>query len=112
MHDKVLSMIRETLLHENSVELFAYDFDRSIARLDLSQARENDEYPDYNLSLTFTGVTEFSGALTDSQATELLGIECHRRPDGYYARISVGLAGGPPTKTVHLVFGDLSYKRE
>jgi len=112
MHDKVLSMIRETLLHENSVELFAYDFSHSVARLELSQSREDDQYPDYSLSLTFSGVTEFAGALTDFHATDLLGIECEPRADSYHATISVGLLGGPPAKTVRLVFEDMSYQRE
>ena len=55
MHDKVLNMIRETLVHENSVEQFSFDFGRSVARLDLSQPREDEDYPDYSLRLTFSG---------------------------------------------------------
>ena len=45
MRDKVLNMIRETLLHENSVERFTFDFQQSVAHLDLSQPREDDGYP-------------------------------------------------------------------
>ena len=114
MRDKVLNMIRETLLHENSVEQFLFDFNQSVAHLDLSQPREDGEYPDYSLRLTFEGVVEFRGscAAANLRQTELLGIECDRRPDGYHATVSVGSAGEPPSRKVWLVFVDLSYQRE
>jgi hypothetical protein len=82
MRDKVLNMIRETMLHENAVEQFSFDFDRASARLDLSQPREDDEYPDYSLRLTFTGITEFHGSSIPGNhlhETNLLDIECMRR---------------------------------
>jgi len=114
MHDKVLNMIRETLLHENSVEQFSFDFGRSVARLDLSQPREDEDYPDYSLRLTFSGVREFHGscAAGDCLQCELLGIECSRSPDGYHAIITVGRREEPPTQTVRVIFTDLSYERE
>ena len=112
MKDKVLNMIRETLLHENSVERFTFDFYRSVASLNLSQPREDDGYPHHSLRLTFSGVTEFSGvAAAESGATGLLGFECLRNPDGYHATVTMG-AAGKPAVTVRLVFADMSYERE
>jgi hypothetical protein len=112
MHDKVLKMIRETLLHENSVEQFTFDFHRSVAHLDLSQPREDGDYPDHSLRLTFTGVTAFSGVATvAANGTELLGVECRPDSNGYHATVTVGVAG-KTTKTVRLIFSDMSYERE
>lgn len=115
MRDKVLNVIRETMLHENSVEQFSFDFDRAAARLDLSQPREDDEYPDYSLRLTFTGITEFHGSSTRGNhlhETDLLGIECSRVADAYHATVTVGRTDKPPAWSVRLVFTDMSYERE
>lgn len=114
MHDKVLSMIRATLLHENSVERFTFDFDRAAARLDLLQPREDYEYPDYSLQLSFTGVREFSGGSSSHDQlhkTDLLGFDCRRDADTYHAIVTTGHVGEPPVWTVRLVFTDMTFKR-
>ena len=115
MRDKVLNMIRETLLHENAVEQFSFDFSRASARLDLAQPRGGDEYPDYSLRLTFTGITEFHGGSAPGNhllETNLLDIECSRVADAYQATVTVGRTDKPPAWSVRLVFTDLSYERE
>ena len=115
MQDKVLNMIRETLLHDNSLEEFSFDFDRATARLDLSQPREDDEYPDYSLRLTFAGIREFHGGSTPGDhlhKTDLLGIDCSRVADAYHATVTAGHTGESPAWTVRLVFTGMSYERE
>src|SRR5688572_12959047 len=114
MHDKVLGIIRETLLHENEVDQLSFDFRQGNAVLHMRQPRADYGYPDHDLELHFTGIREFQilPATADlSCGGCLLGVECLRKEDSYHAVVAVGSAGRPATWTLHLAFTDLSYKR-
>jgi hypothetical protein len=115
MHDKVLNIIRETLLHENEIEEFSFDFGCSTACFDITQLREDGGYPDHALELCFSGIREFhlSSKPTELRHTDaLLGIECNQVADLYRAVVSVGCLGHPPIWVLQLVFADLTYKRD
>jgi hypothetical protein len=60
MHDKILSMVRATLLHENIFERIEVNLAVGEVRLILSQPDEESSWPDHELILTFQGVREFS----------------------------------------------------
>ena len=65
MHDKVLAMIRETLLHENTVERIEVNLPVGEVLLDLVQTNEKTAWPDHRLrGSTFSGVEEFSDGRT------------------------------------------------
>jgi len=115
MRDKVLNIIRETLLHENEIEEFSFDFGGSVACFDITQLRSDGGYPDHALELRFTGVRDLrlSSVPTDLRLPNaLLGIECSREADIYRAVVSVGFVGHPPVWTLELAFSDLSFKRD
>jgi hypothetical protein len=115
MADKVLNIIRETLLHDNEIEEFAFHFEHGAARFTIAQPRDDGGWPDYELELLFSGIREFrlSSVPTElSWKNGLLGIECKKCNDAYHAIVSVGSSGHPPVWTLHLVFTDLTYKRE
>jgi hypothetical protein len=114
MHDKVLSIIRETLVHENEIDHLTFDCRKGEVCLHISQPRADGGYPDHDLELHFTGIRELQLAPASplpNYGGWLLGIECHREGDGYIAVIAVGVAGQPPSWTLRLAFTDLSYKR-
>lgn len=114
MRDKVLNIIRETLLHESEVESFTFDFESGLARLSIAQLRDDGGYPHHDLELSFAGIQGFS---LSSQETglripnALLGIECSREADVYRATVSVGVLGNPVVWTLALTFTDLTFKR-
>jgi hypothetical protein len=112
MHDKVLGIIRETLLHENTVEDIAVRLSDGQVVITFSQPNEESSWPDHELRLTFDGVREFIASATghETRWTTLLGIECGRDANDYQAEISIGEAGATEW-VLRLRFGDLRFKR-
>ncbi len=66
MHDKVLAMIRETRLHENTVAGVAFDPATGEVSLDLRQPGDAGEDFEDALRLTFAGVRRFVTPLLKS----------------------------------------------
>ncbi len=112
MHDKVLGIIRETLLHENTVEDIAVRLGSGEVLMTFWQPNEKYSWPDHELRLTFSGVREFaaSGTGQEVRSETLLAIECVRDGDGYLAEIQIG-SGDVTAWGLRLAFNDLHYKR-
>ena len=115
MHDKVLSIIRETLLHENTIEGVSVDVCGRSVRISFAQPDESYQYPDHELTLTFHCIKEFEVQTEFEQDTpfqELLGIECQRTEDFYSAQVTLGRAGESQKCQLKLTFEDLTYERK
>jgi hypothetical protein len=113
MHDKILSMVRATLLHENIFERIEVNLAVGEVRLILSQPDEESSWPDHELILTFQGVREFSlngQGGGKSQVEMLLGMECQVSEGMYRAEFSVGVPGHP-NWLLRMKFKDLNYRR-
>ncbi len=113
MADKVLAIVRETLLHENTVECLSFRPATGEVCPTLLQPDEKYEYPDHELLLTFSGVRSFDVAAPDGEPCRgeaLLTFECAAGDGNYRARVSVG---GPrePGWVFRVVFERLRFKR-
>jgi hypothetical protein len=115
MHDRVLGFLRETMLHENEVEDLSIDFAKGQIRLRLLQPDEKLSWPDHELTLTFSGVREFSARSaghTEQQTFTLLDMECRNaKPGEYRVTISVGESEAS-SWSLFLSFADLHYQRK
>lgn len=112
MTDPVLNIIRETLLHENTVESLVVCLATGEVILPLLQPDERFAYPEHALSLTFSGV-ESLGIERDnveSGGEEVLGIECRLEEGHYRAEVTIGRPE-TPAWALRLVFSGLRYQR-
>jgi hypothetical protein len=112
MHDKVLGIIRETLLHENTFEEIAVRLDGREVLMRFTQPNETSAWPDHELLLTFSGVHEFSASRTGQEVRwqTLLGIECAADGGVYRAEVRVGDEEASAW-ILRLEFEGLSYRR-
>ena len=112
MADKVLAIIRETLLHENAVEGLSFSPATGEAVLSLVQPNDRYQYPDYSLVLTFSGVVslDIDTIGTEGGGEEVLGIECSNHQGIYRAEITIGRLGSAAW-VARLSFSDLRYQR-
>jgi len=114
MADKVLAIIRETMLHENTLESLSFRPESGEVRLALLQPDDRFQYPEHELQLTFSGLRSLHIEGVDVKESgggeEVLGIECHSIIGSYEAKVSLG-DRGTPRWVVHLTFADLRYQR-
>ncbi len=112
MNDKVLNMIRETLLHENTFEEIAVRLGEGEVLMRFTQPNETCAWPDHELRLTFSGVRMFAASQTHQEVRwqTLLGIDCAPEGEAYRAEIRVG-DGEVTAWVLHLEFDGLRYKR-
>jgi hypothetical protein len=114
LKDKVLNMIRETMLHDNELEHFTFNCFERQAVFEFAQPNPHQAWPDIQLALTFAGVSSLTLDADPSQphfAGEVTAFECERTGDAYVARITTR---SPDTREchVHITFTDLSYARD
>jgi hypothetical protein len=112
MADKVLAIVRETMLHENTLESFSFRPATGEVLLALLQPDDRFQYPEHELLLTFSGLKSFiiEGAEGRGIGEEVLGIECEAATGGYEAKVSLG-DRGTPRWLIRLTFADLRYQR-
>lgn len=113
MADKVLAIIRETMLHENSVEGISFRPANGEILLSLLHPDDRWQYPEHELQLTFSGVRSF--AIDDARGDRchgetLLGFQCEAKEGIYAAEISIG-DPGTPRWVMSVVFAGLRYQR-
>jgi hypothetical protein len=112
MADKVLAIIRATLLHENTVESLSFHPNAGEVVLSLLQPNDRYEYHDYELILTFSGIRSFTldrdGAIGTGEM--ILSMECVQDQESYRVEIIIGQPSTPGWR-VQLVFTGLKYKR-
>ena len=56
MADKVLAIVRETMLHHNELESFSFQPTTGVVVLSLLQPDDRFQYPEHELQLTFAGL--------------------------------------------------------
>jgi hypothetical protein len=112
MVDKVLGIIRETLLHENTVEGLSFNPTAGEVVLSLLQPDERYQYPDHELVLTFSGVRSLSIGRSGGEVggAEVLGIECVNEGGLYVAKVSIGETGSAAWE-LQMAFTGLRYDR-
>ena len=112
MADKVRAIIRETMLHENTLESFSFRPAASEVLLALLQPDDRFRYPEHELLLIFSGLKSFTvdGAEGSDGGEEALGIECESTIGGYKAKVSLGDRGATRW-FIRLTFADLRYQR-
>ena len=112
MADKVLAIIRETMLHENTLESISFRSGTGEVLLALLQPDDRFQYPEHELLLTFSGLRSFSveGVEGSGGGEEVLGIECNSTMGIYEAKVSLGDRGAPRW-VIRLTFADLRYQR-
>jgi hypothetical protein len=113
MADKVLAIIRETMLHENTLEGVSFRPATGEVLLALLQPDDRFQYPEHELLLTFSGLRSFTiegGEASGGGGEEVLAIECESAMGGYEARVSLGDRGARRWM-IRLTFADLRYQR-
>ena len=113
MFDRVLAIVRETMLHKNTVVGIAFLPSTGELLLTLLQPDEQYQYPDHELRLTFSGVASFvvEGMGGNHSAWQsILGIECRQSGGRYEASISVG-SHEWENWLIRVVFVGLKYRR-
>ena len=112
MADKVLAIIRKTLLHENAVEGLSFSPATGEVVLSLLQPNDRYQYPDFSLVLTFSGVGSLAVETvgTAGGGEEVLGIECNGVEGVYRAEITIGRPGSAAW-VARLAFSGLRYQR-
>ncbi|WP_422929082.1 hypothetical protein [Singulisphaera sp. PoT] len=112
MADKVLAIIRETMLHENILESMEFRPGTGEVVLRITQINDRSAWPDYELTLTFSEVRTFtvtrSGSF-DRLGDEILSFEC-RAESGYYEAM-IGVGVGFAEWSVQMTFNGLRYQR-
>ena len=112
-HDKVLNMVRETMLHENVLERFAFECNERQATFEFWQPDPQQAWPDIYLELKFSGVQSLSlDAAPDGSdfAGDVVSFTCERAGDLYSARITT--RGPSGDCHLRLTFSDLYYDRD
>ena len=115
MHDKVQNIIRETLLHENTIQRIWIDVDQSVVKIEFTQPNEHYQYPDHELTLVFHNIKELVIQIENQPIApfqELLGIECQRTENVYSATMKFGQTNKSLTRQLKIVFEDLTYQRK
>ncbi len=113
MADKVLAIVRETMLHENALESFSFRPAAGEVLLALLQPDDRFQYPKHELQLTFSGLRSFIVEGVEGSGgggEEVLGIECEATMGYYEAKVSLGDRGAPRWR-IRLSFTDLRYQR-
>lgn len=111
MTDKVLAIVRETMLHENALRRSSFLPGSGEALLELLQPDDRAPFLDHELLLTFAGVKSLSiERMEDGGGEDVLGIECEWVGEDYHARIVLGECGRERW-SIRLTFADLTYKR-
>ncbi|MDB5351129.1 MAG: hypothetical protein JWN86_2376 [Planctomycetota bacterium] len=113
MTDKVMAIVRATLLHENTVKEVSISPGSGDVHLSLLQPNDRFQYPDYRLVLTFSAVRSF--AIEDVRGEEdrgvtVLGIECTAEQGVYKVEFLVGDMG-VVRWVMRLVFVESRYQR-
>jgi len=113
-HDKVLNIVRQTMLHENVLERFAFECHRREAIFEFWQPDPQQAWPDIYLELTFSGVRSLSlDTPPDCPdfAGEVVSFTCEWSGDLYSAHITTRAT---PSGDCHLrlIFSDLHYDRD
>src|SRR4051794_12572627 len=111
MADKVLAIVRETMLHENTLEDFSFRPATGELLLALLQPDDRFQYPEHELLLTFSGLKWFIVEAVDGGGggEEVLGIECESTVGGYEAKVSLGDRGATRWM-IRVTFADLRYQ--
>jgi|GEM_PF-2850994 len=110
MGDKVLAILRETMLHENAVEDLSFRPGTGELVLTLLQPDDRFQYPDHELRLTFSGLRSLTVDGDVGLGEDVLGITCEPAAGGYEAAVSVG-DRGVPRWSLRLTFAGLRYRR-
>jgi len=112
MVDKVLAIVRETMLHENTLESLSFRPGTGELFLALLQPDERFSYPEHELLLTFTGLKAFfvEGKEDSGMGEDVLGIECESTVGGYEAKVRLGNRG-VACWMIRVTFTDLRYRR-
>jgi hypothetical protein len=112
--DKVLNMVRETMLHENVLERFTFECHGRQATLEFWQPDPQQAWPDIYLDLTFSGVVSLSLDTAHDRsdfAGDVVSFTCERSGDLYSAHITTRAAPSGDCQ-LRLTFSDLHYDRD
>jgi hypothetical protein len=112
MADKVLAIVRETMLHENTLENFSFRPATGEVLITFLQPDDRFQYPEHELLLTFSGLKAFivEGVEEGGGGEEVLGIECESTTGGYEAKVYLG-DRGERRWMIRVTFADLRYQR-